>query len=524
MPSNGHHSTITLRIQRYNPETDAAPHWETYSIDGSQEGLTILDALQTVKAFQDGSLTFRRSCRHAICGSCAMNVNGRNVLVCESPVRDHVDAEGVIHIAPLPYLPVIKDLVVDRSLFWEQYLGAQPWLVPPQAIPEKEFRVSPAQVAAINNAETCIMCGACYSSCQVAGLDPAFQGPHALLKSFLRVLDPRDAATAERLAWLEPGVWDCTTCASCTVRCPKDLNPAEAMPVLRARLVEEGKTPRQLGVALTSIFRNGNPFELARGDRTAWLDGLGLKNALQEPVEVLYHACCQAAYDARAQKISHALVRVLRAAGVEVGTLGGDETCCGSEVRRIGEMGLFEAVVEEGNELRAAAQAQVEITASPHCFDAYRHHYADPGYPVRHYTQFVAGLVAEGRIPFRDGNGAKVTVTYHDPCYLGKQNGVYDEPRAILAAIPGVEVVEMAHSRDAGLCCGGGGGRMWYEGSNAEARLAPERIREALDSGATVLATACPFCLNMLEDAAKTLGVDDRIVVKDVMELVAEAL
>jgi succinate dehydrogenase/fumarate reductase iron-sulfur protein len=512
---------VTLNIRRYNPDTDPAPRWEQFSVT-AEPGMTILDALHTIKAIEDGSLTFRRSCRHAICGSCAMQVNGRNMLVCETPLDGAAGDGGEITVEPLPYLPVIKDLVVDRSPFWDQYHKAMPWLAPPATIPEKEFRVSPEQVAAVQNAETCIMCGACYSSCQVAGLDAEFPGPHALLKAFLRVSDPRDAITAERLDRLNAGIWDCTTCHSCTIRCPKDLNPAEAVPALRARLVEEGRTPRQLGTALTSIFRQGNPFEMARGDRMAWIDSLEVKDAAQEPVEALCHTCCQAAYDPRGQQAARALIRGLQAAGVDVGVLRGDETCCGSEVRRIGETGLFEMLAEEGSEVRKSAQASIEITGSPHCYDAYLHHYADPGYPVEHYTQYVAGLLADGRMRLR--KPLNVKVTYHDPCFLGKQNGVFEEPRAILSNIPGVELVEMAHHRDASLCCGGGGGRMWYEGSHPDARLAPQRIEEALATGAGVIATACPFCLNMLDDAARTLGVGDRVQVKDIMELVVEAL
>lgn len=518
--SNGHR-TVILRIRRYNPDTDAAPHVEQYQIVAEQ-GMTVLDALHRIKAVQDGSLTFRRSCRHAICGSCAMSVNGRNMLVCETPLDEAAGDDDELTVEPLPYLPVIKDLVVDRSPFWDQYHQAQPWLVPSEVLPEKEFRVSPEQVAAINNAETCIMCGACYSSCQVAGHDPAFQGPHALLKSFLRINDPRDTILAARLEALKPGVWDCTTCHSCTIRCPKDLNPAEAVPAMRARLVEEGDTPRQLGVALTSIFRNGNPFELPRSDRMAWLGDLSIKDALAEPVDALCHLCCQSAYDPHGQQAARALVRGLQAAGISVGMLKKDETCCGSEVRRIGEMGLFEMLTEEGNEARASVQAGAEVTSSPHCYDAYKHHYADPGYPVQHYTQYVAGLIAQDKLHFAHPIGKRVT--YHDPCFLGKQNGVCAEPRAILNSLPGVEFVEMAHHADAGLCCGGGGGRMWYEGRNTEARLAPDRIQEALDAGADVIATACPFCLNMLEDAVKTMGVDDRLQVRDIMELVVEAL
>lgn len=519
--SNGHR-TVTLRVRRYNPDTDSAPHFEAYAIN-VEPGMTVLDALHQVKAAEDGSLTFRRSCRHAICGSCAMHVNGRNMLVCETPLEDAAAETGEITVEPLPYLPVIKDLVVDRTPFWDQYARSMPWLVPPATTPEKEFRVSPDQVAAINNAETCIMCGACYSSCQVAGLDANYPGPHALLKSFLRVNDPRDTITVERLAKLDAGIWDCTTCYSCTVRCPKDLNPAEAVPAMRARLVEDGHTPRPLGTALTSIFRNGNPFELNRGDRAAWMQSLDtpVKDAVAEPVEAYCHLCCQSAYDARGQKAARALVQVLQSAGVDVG-VSSAETCCGSEVRRIGEMGLFEMMVEDGSEARASIEAHVQVVNSPHCYDAYLHHYADPGYPVEHYTQTAARLIEEGRLRFERPLNLKVT--YHDPCFLGKQNGVFDEPRAVLGSIPGVELVEMSHNRDASLCCGGGGGRMWYEGSQPEARLAPERVQEALETGADVIATACPFCLNMLEDAVKAMKVDDRLRVCDIMELAAEAV
>ncbi len=522
MANNGHPRSITVRIQRFNPDVDSEPHLEAFEVE-AQPGMTVLDALQDIKATVDGSVTFRRSCRHAICGSCAAEINGRHMLMCETPLADAAGPEGQVTVGPLRYLPVIKDLVVDRAPFWNQYVAAKPWLIPPDTLPEREFRVSPEAVAAIHNAETCIMCGACYSSCQMSGLDPAFPGPHGLLKRFLRLNDPRDTARAERMADLQDGVWDCTTCYSCTVRCPKDLSPAAIVPALRAQLVEEGKTPRPLGVALTSIFRQGNPFELARADRGAWMADLALPNALEGPVDAALQICCQAAYDPRGQQIARALVAGLRAAGINPGTLAGEETCCGSEVARLGEEGLMEMLVEEGNEKLAAVQTEALIALSPHCFDALSHRYTTPGYPVQHYTQAMAALIAGGKLTF-NGGGASHRVTYHDPCYLGKQNGIYDEPRAVLASIPGVELVEMAHARDAGLCCGGGGGRMWFEGTNPEARSAPERVREALETGADVLATACPFCMNMLEDAVRMMGVQDRLVVRDIMELVVEAL
>lgn len=232
--TNGSRRSAIVRVQRFNPDTDAKPTFKEYRVELTQ-GLTILDALHAIKTEQDGSVTYRRSCRHAICGSCAMNINGHNMLACEQPLKDHLDGRGRITIRPLPYLPIIKDLVVDRSTFWEQYLRVKPWLIPPDDIPEKEFRMSPEEVAALKDAEHCIMCGACYSACQIVALNRRYIGPHALLKAFLRVLDPRDSAPAERLADVagDEGVYRCHTIYNCIDACPKHLNPTEAIETLR---------------------------------------------------------------------------------------------------------------------------------------------------------------------------------------------------------------------------------------------------------------------------------------------------
>jgi len=234
MANNGSPQTATVRVQRFNPDTDKRPYLAEFTVIMGPD-TTILDALHQIKAEQDGSLTFRRSCRHAICGSCAMNVNGHNILVCKTPLRKELDRQGRVTIRPLPYLPVIKDLVVDRSSFWEQYLRVKPWLAPPEDVPDQEFRVSPAEVAALNNAETCIMCGACYSACTVIGMSKKYIGPHALLKSFLRVIDPRDTLVAERLNDLNggDGVFRCHTIFNCIDACPKNLDPTKAIETLR---------------------------------------------------------------------------------------------------------------------------------------------------------------------------------------------------------------------------------------------------------------------------------------------------
>jgi succinate dehydrogenase / fumarate reductase iron-sulfur subunit len=251
MSSNNSTQTVTVRVQRFNPDVDKKPYLAEFSIPMTVD-TTILDALHYIKAEKDGSLTFRRSCRHAICGSCAMNINGQNMLACNTPLRNKIDKNGRVTIRPLPYLPIIKDLVVDRSSFWEQYQRVKPWLIPPADVPEKEFRVSPEEVEALNHAETCIMCGACYSACQVIALTKQYIGPHALLKSFLRVLDPRDTIPNERLADIggDDGAYRCHTIFNCIDACPKELNPTKAIETLRKlaqrRLAyEEARRERQ---------------------------------------------------------------------------------------------------------------------------------------------------------------------------------------------------------------------------------------------------------------------------------------
>jgi len=231
---NKNFEMATVRVQRFNPDTDKKPYLQDFQV-ATEGDPTLLDALQSIKSTIDGSVTFRRSCRHAICGSCAMSVNGRNILVCHEPLKKHLDGSGRVTIRPLPYLPIIKDLVVDRSSFWKQYQLVKPWLVPPDDLPKKEFRMTPEEVQNLADAEHCIMCGACYSACTVVGMTKEYIGPHALLKEFMRVMDPRDSIPAERLEIVgeSNGVARCHTIFNCIDACPKHLDPTKAIETLR---------------------------------------------------------------------------------------------------------------------------------------------------------------------------------------------------------------------------------------------------------------------------------------------------
>jgi len=230
-------TTANVKIKRFNPDVDKKPYWQTFQVEITPEK-TLLGTLEEIKSEQDGSLTFRRSCRHAICGSCAMMVNRKNTLVCIQPLTEVLNKKNEVMIEPLPYLPVIKDLVVDRTVFWEQYQRIKPWLVPPEDTPQKEFRILPEVVADLENAETCIMCGACFSACPVVASNKRYIGPHALLKAFLRIMDPRDTIPKERLEIVSTtdGSYRCHMVLNCIDACPKGLDPAKAI----ARLAKMG--------------------------------------------------------------------------------------------------------------------------------------------------------------------------------------------------------------------------------------------------------------------------------------------
>jgi len=364
----------------------------------------------------------------------------------------------------------------------------------------------------------CIQCGKCTGGCPMAMKTKL--NPRSLIYRLMIAGNGFDIEDREEL-------WDCTTCNTCTSRCPKLVNPMEAVIALRGAFVEKGRVHPNVKTALESTFRQGNPLTFPREDRSIWADGLGIKQ-FEQGTEYLFFVGCTPSYDPRVQKVSQAITRLMQQSESDFGFLGSEESCCGSEVRRLGEAGLFEMIVEETLEMYRELGVEKMFTTSPHCFNAFKNDYgtvpAGEKYkiPVQHYTQVLAELIDKGDLKFSGEN--QKTVTYHDPCYLGKHNGVFDEPRRVLQGIPGITLVEMDRSREKSLCCEGGGGRMWLEGTNPGMRLAQQRIQEALDTGAEVLATACPFCLLTLDEAAKHLNAQDKISVMDIAELAVQAL
>ncbi len=355
----------------------------------------------------------------------------------------------------------------------------------------------------------CIQCGVCTGGCPVS------------MKSGLNIRQLMREIKLNGKVEIPPEdvLWSCTTCSACEARCPKELSPYEVLLGMRGITVEEGKVSSTVRDALESVFKHGNPWDRTRAKRSEWAEGLDVPEFTEEK-GLLYFVGCTPAYDPRCQETAKALVNVFSAAEVDYGTLGDEETCCGDTVYGMGEKGLFEMLVEDNTELFEGRGVKRMVTTSPHCFNAFKNRYGEPGFEAQHYTQLLASLIDEGKLEL-SGSFDK-TVTYHDPCFLGRQNGLYDEPRRVLKAVPGLTFVEMDRTRERSLCCEGGGGRMWVEVPGE--RLAEERIRGAVDVGAEVIASACPFCLSTLEDAVLTAGLEGSIEVMDIAEILAKAL
>lgn len=355
--------------------------------------------------------------------------------------------------------------------------------------------------------ETCIQCGKCTGSCPESGKTPFNVRMLVRKKQFGSVID-------------EAAPWYCTSCGACTIRCPRDVKPSEVIIELRSKMVEDGDIPVALQKALENTFVQKNPWGKSRNKRAAWTEKLDFEIPHVSGTESkrLLFVCCIQAYDPRCMVIPANVAKILKAGGMEFGILGEEEACCGNEIRRIGESGLFEELQEENLANFREYGVKEIVTLSPHCMNALKKEYGDTGIKISHYTEIVAEMIANGAITPRGSYGKKVI--YHDPCFLGKQNGIYDEPRAILKSVKDLEFLEFSRSREVSLCCEGGGGRMFFEVEATYQRNAEVRILDAAEKGAEVIATACPFCVMTLEDPATEKG----LVVREISEILTEVL
>lgn len=325
-----------------------------------------------------------------------------------------------------------------------------------------------------------------------------------------------------------PELWACTTCGACEEACPVMIEYVDKIVDMRRYLVDKGDVPKALQKPLSDLEQRGNPYGKPARQRADWLNngqdtepGIRLLGA-GEKADLLFFADSTTSYDPRIQEIGQAMSRILKAADEDCGTLGEDEVDSGNDVRRIGEEGLFEELRRANLDALASRDFDRVVTTDPHALNALRNDGYDLDLPVLHHSQLLAELIRSRKLELKPMKDDRV-YTFHDPCFLGRHNGVYDAPREVLKALPGLKTVEMKRSRNRSFCCGGGMLSLYYEGEG-QTRMGEKRLEMAASAGAQVVVTACPFCMINLEDAVKTAGRSDEMQIIDLAELVARSL
>jgi Fe-S oxidoreductase len=349
-------------------------------------------------------------------------------------------------------------------------------------------------LATATSANRCFQCGTCTSACPLADNTP------------MRV---RTLVRRAQFGETDPLIWKCMTCAECNASCPRGVDIVGLVRHLRSEKWGTREVPKGLPTLLWGIFSDGNTFHLPPKDRAAWMRDVKVPGR----GSTLLYVGCTASYDPRAQRIARSVAKLLNLAGVEYQVMGTDEICCGEAARSVGNEGLYDDLQQRNSDAFRKRGVERVITISPHSFDALKVGQSKYGGPhVVHYTQALEELLDSGKV---GGRVEQRTVTYHDPCYLGRHQGVFEAPRRLLE-LSGLKLVEMANNRAQSLCCGGGGGRMWMETDPSE-RPGSRRVSEAAGTGADLLATACPYCISVFESERGS----ERIPVTDVAELVA---
>jgi Fe-S oxidoreductase len=374
----------------------------------------------------------------------------------------------------------------------------------------------------------CLKCGACKTAfgpfmpiCP-SGLKYGFESHYAVgrLEIAKAILDGRlqiDANVMKR-------IYTCTSCAGCDQQCGPNVGvyPLQIIEAIKREAMETGLIPPEVRDFLKSMNIHGNPYVAPAEERGEWARDMDID--LYDGQEYLFYVGCVGSYDERGQRIARSVARLMQKAGISFGILGVEERCDGNEVNRVGEWDLFAFMAKENIEFLQHKGVKKIFSLTPHGFNAFKNDYPRWGsdFEVLHYTQLLRQLYAQGKI--KPAKELRARITYHDPCFLGRHNGEYDAPRELLEATPGVELREMEMNRKNAFCCGGGGGNFFTDilgsGPKSPSRI---RVRQALETGAQIIAVACPNCARMLEDAVKIEELQDKIVVKDISEILAES-
>ena len=320
-------------------------------------------------------------------------------------------------------------------------------------------------------------------------------------------------------------MWLCTTCGICPQLCPRDVKQIDSNVALRRIATEYGVFPasaKPVSGISASLAAEGNPMNEAREKRAEWAEGQSVKT-FTEGMELLYFPGCYLCYDPRLMKVARATANILNLGGSDFGILGPRESCCGESIRKTGDEELFKRLARENIKTFIENGVKKILVSSPHCFHTFKNEYPEfmVNFEVVHVSQYLFELVCGGKLELTGEYGKKVA--YHDPCYLGRHNGIYDEPREALKKIPGIELVELVDSMEDSLCCGGGGGRIWMETPKGE-RFSDLRVEQAVAAGAEVLVTSCPYCITNFEDSRLGLEDSEIIEIRDITEIFQEVI
>ncbi len=371
--------------------------------------------------------------------------------------------------------------------------------------------------------DACVECGRCQAACP-ACLSGTALSPKQIIVKLKRHLHGELPGPIHGELIKPEELWACTTCMACVQECPAFIDIVDTIIDLRRYLtLSEGALPSTAPQSLQNMQRAGNPWGLPAAERLAWAEGLDVPRLEEgKEFEYLYWVGCSASYDRRNQAIARAVVKILKAAGVSFAVMA-EERCHAEVGRRLGEEYLYQTVAQENIEHINRYRVRKVVTHCPHCFNTIKNEFPQLGgsYEVIHHSVLIQELIAAGRI--KPTKRLDATVVFHDSCYLGRYNGILDAPRDVARAIPGLSVIDPPRSRERGLCCGGGGGHMWME-VKSEKRVNVIRVEELLATKASVVGTACPFCLAMVDLGRKVKGAEETLAVKDVSELVAESL